>query len=313
VSTCQDGDVRLVNGSIVQEGRVEVCYNNLWGSLCGDGFDKSDAFVICRELGLGDSEPTIYTNSYFGDGSGPVLYSNMDCGGYENTIVNCDKSTYGSFTCSRKNIAGVVCRDACNDGDVRLVGGSDSSQGTVEVCYYSYWGLISDTMWDDNDAKVVCRELGFDTNKAKGLTNSPYGKSNKTVHLSNMDCAGNETTLAVCDGTRIPPDDSSTLHAYVNVAGVTCFGTIGNATNSGLTGSSTSYIAVGVIGACLILAVLVIIILVTVIFFKNRQGKGNRDTLKSQLKMSRLQEDNEAVNPMSFPNPDIGTDLVYQQ
>ena len=51
---CQDGDVRLVNGSIAQEGRVEVCLNSIWGSLCGDGFDKSDGFVVCRELGLGE-------------------------------------------------------------------------------------------------------------------------------------------------------------------------------------------------------------------------------------------------------------------
>ena len=46
--------MRLVNGSIAQEGRVEVCYNSVWGPLCGDGFDKSDAFVVCRELGYGD-------------------------------------------------------------------------------------------------------------------------------------------------------------------------------------------------------------------------------------------------------------------
>ena len=53
-SNCMNGDVRLVNGSIAQEGRVEVCYNSVWGPLCGDGFDKSDAFVVCRELGYGD-------------------------------------------------------------------------------------------------------------------------------------------------------------------------------------------------------------------------------------------------------------------
>lgn len=56
-------------------------------------------------------EPTAYTNSYFGAGTSPVLYSNLGCRGYETTVVDCTKSSYGSFSCSRGNIAGVVCQD----------------------------------------------------------------------------------------------------------------------------------------------------------------------------------------------------------
>ena len=57
-------------------------------------------------------EPTVYTNSYFGAGNGPVIYSNLGCRGYETTVVDCPKSSYGSFTCSRKNIAGITCQDS---------------------------------------------------------------------------------------------------------------------------------------------------------------------------------------------------------
>ncbi len=52
-ASCEDGQVRLVDGAIDQEGRVEVCHSNVWGSICGDGFDLSDAYVICKELDLG--------------------------------------------------------------------------------------------------------------------------------------------------------------------------------------------------------------------------------------------------------------------
>ena len=53
VSTqCNHGDVRLVNGSAPNEGRVEVCVNSIWGTVCDVvGWGNEDAQVICRQLG----------------------------------------------------------------------------------------------------------------------------------------------------------------------------------------------------------------------------------------------------------------------
>ena len=50
---CTDFDIRLVNGSTVDplEGRVEVCINNAWGTVCDTGFSVNDAEVICNQLG----------------------------------------------------------------------------------------------------------------------------------------------------------------------------------------------------------------------------------------------------------------------
>ena len=49
----------------------------------------------------------------------------------------------------------------CENGDVKLVGGSSNNEGTVQVCFDHLWGLISESGWNQKDAEVVCRELGY--------------------------------------------------------------------------------------------------------------------------------------------------------
>ena len=40
----------------------------------------------------------------------------------------------------------------CNDGEIRLVGGSTNLEGTVEICFGNLWGLIAESGWGDHDA-----------------------------------------------------------------------------------------------------------------------------------------------------------------
>ena len=59
----------------------------------------------------------------------------------------------------------------CNDGDIRLVGGSTNLEGTVEICFGNLWGLISESGWGDHDAAATCRQLGF---LGEGIQNNCY-------------------------------------------------------------------------------------------------------------------------------------------
>ncbi len=54
-SDCSDGNLRLEDGSSdiengTREGRLEICINNAWGTVCNTFFNIPDAEVACHQL-----------------------------------------------------------------------------------------------------------------------------------------------------------------------------------------------------------------------------------------------------------------------
>ena len=59
------------------------------------------------------------------------------------------------FTCI------IIYTDGQESGDIRLVDGSNPTEGRVEVFISGRWGTVCDDGWDDNGVSVLCRQLGF--------------------------------------------------------------------------------------------------------------------------------------------------------
>ena len=52
LAPCTNGDIRLRGGRNRFEGRVEICINNQWGTVCDDAWGTTDANVACKQLGF---------------------------------------------------------------------------------------------------------------------------------------------------------------------------------------------------------------------------------------------------------------------
>ena len=127
IAVCNQGDIRLVGGAIY-EGRVEICNNNAWGTVCDDLWGTPDANVACRQLGFAGtgkssilykinnsmkhntlSGATAQCCAAYGQGTGDILLDNLGCSGSETSILDCPSNGIGNHNCAHSEDAGVIC------------------------------------------------------------------------------------------------------------------------------------------------------------------------------------------------------------
>ena len=52
ITDCTNEAMRLVSGPSNREGRVEVCVDGRWGTVCGEGWGDTEAGLVCASLGF---------------------------------------------------------------------------------------------------------------------------------------------------------------------------------------------------------------------------------------------------------------------
>ena len=104
--------VRLVGmryyGHFASQGRVEVLYDGIWGTVCDDYWDLKDANVVCRQLGF-PRAVAANSSAAFGEGEGQIWMDNVKCTGVESSLTECAHNGWGNENCVHGEDAGVVC------------------------------------------------------------------------------------------------------------------------------------------------------------------------------------------------------------
>lgn len=108
------------------EGRVEVCLDQQWGTVCHDSFGTIDASVVCKQLGFSRlselsgtcnhlsnhmhrlTDATAFSNARFGPGTGPIHLDDVRCTGMEARLFDCPRDA-DTLDCSHADDAGVIC------------------------------------------------------------------------------------------------------------------------------------------------------------------------------------------------------------
>ncbi|XP_060587607.1 deleted in malignant brain tumors 1 protein-like isoform X3 [Ruditapes philippinarum] len=203
-------DVRLVNGSNQFEGRLEVWHNKRWGTVCHDHFDERDATVVCRILNYPQTKPQAFRSAHFGAGSLPIHLDDVQCKGTETSLIQCLHRTWGEHNCVHGDDVGISCTP------VRLVNGSNPSEGRLEVWHDGYWGTVCDDDFTTLSATVVCKMLNYLHTDPLVIMSAYFGAGKLPIH--DVNCTGTEMSLPQCP----PRSSGSNICSHREDVGISC-------------------------------------------------------------------------------------------
>ncbi|XP_041661888.1 scavenger receptor cysteine-rich type 1 protein M130-like isoform X2 [Cheilinus undulatus] len=189
--TCSDS-VRLVNRTGLCSGRLEVKFDQRWSPVCEEDLDLQGAQVVCRELDCG--APSVFKGGMFGGSEAPFWTKRFQCEGHESALLDCPDSGLTGNTCPAATAVGLTCSDP---DEVRLVGGSSTCSGKLEIKHHGEWRPAdpSHSSWTLKDAAVICRRLDCGSAVSSRLIEE---SSDRPVWWISPDCVESKSTLKEC-------------------------------------------------------------------------------------------------------------------
>ncbi|XP_031144006.2 scavenger receptor cysteine-rich type 1 protein M130-like [Sander lucioperca] len=200
--------VRLVGGESRCAGTLEVKHRREWRPVDGSAWTLKTAAAACRELDCG-SAVSVEERKESSDRS--VWWIKSDCVLFGSSLRECASSSSSDYSSS---ILYLNCSDS-----VRLVNGTSMCSGRLEVKTNQStqrWSSVCEDVSDQQDAEVVCRELGCGAPLV--LQGALYGEVEAPMWTKEFQCGGRESALLDC---RSSGSDRNTCSPGKDV-GLTC-------------------------------------------------------------------------------------------
>ena len=107
----------------------------------------------------------------------------------------------------------------CGDGQLRFTKIESTYTGRVELCLKNRWGTICRHLWNNMDAKVACRQLGFTTYLRASAFRHGLSDGPGVALITEVNCIGNESTITECNHNET---SNNICRERIQDAGVNC-------------------------------------------------------------------------------------------
>ena len=112
--------VRLVGGKSKNEGRVEIYYNNTWGTVCRTYWDIKDSNTVCRQLGYTEAIE-FYLSPLSNQENLPVWMDEVRCDTYEICLGKCPFAGFGNNKCRHRQDVFVSCKGTLHSNEIGII------------------------------------------------------------------------------------------------------------------------------------------------------------------------------------------------